>query len=100
MPDITLKTAQEVIRLNEGLKYCRERLKELETAETVVIVVNFVRGKNCYGGKDIAQQRTEVACSSSTLARSTVAGIRQHWERRRDEYIRQLSQIGAEVDHA
>lgn len=99
MAEITKATAQEIIRLTEGLGYCRERLKEVDTAESVTVVVKFVKSTNSYGGKDYGTLKLEENCSSSQSARSAAAGVRQYWERRRDDYIRRLRQIGAEVPH-
>lgn len=99
MTEISLKTAQRIVELRGYLDQAEKMVRNLQDPSQVVIKIEYVTGKNNYGRLTTAEMTHSEHCAHSQLARSVASGVRQHWERKRDAYKRELRQLGAEVPH-
>lgn len=95
--EVSLKTAQRIVELRGYLDQAQKMVRNLQEPSRVVIKVEYITGKNNYGSSTVAEMTHSEYCAHSRLARSVASGVRQHWERKRDAYKRELRQLGAEV---
>ncbi|MFG1429362.1 hypothetical protein [Roseixanthobacter glucoisosaccharinicivorans] len=95
--EITFQRAEKIIAATKTLAYWRGQLAVLDKAITVDIRVTYQKGVDTYRQPVTDAVNYKAALKDQTLARSVVAGIRKAWEQNRDEAIRTLRQLGAEV---
>ena len=97
MTEISLKTAQRIVELRGYLDQEQKMMRNLQDPSRVIIRIEYVTGKSNYGNPTTAEMTHSEYCAHSQLARSVASSVRQHWERKRDAYKRELRQLGAEV---
>lgn len=94
MPEITLKTAERIISLNKTLADCRRKLRVLEGAVSVKVVVT------CENGIGFDHRRDELVVNGNLKdprGRTAIGLVRQGYLAQEAGAIRELRQLGAEV---